>query len=238
MEPLINMSEIDRVKKEVFKKFLNSVRPLLFQNQIFGLVTFGHDETSFRPFKIRNICNILAICTFAMLLIFHIFKLAVLNPDEQAIYKFTYVLATGFSGDRISRHLLLVVNSATSHQSVELISMLRARFVILNNQINSLIKSTPLIGEPTRLLPLNQICALHHHLSKLITLFNDIFGVILLLMFGICFIIMVLIVFFTVVELQATHTNWFIIVLRIVMTLNFFVDPIYVCDVCYATVEE
>ncbi|RZB38944.1 7tm 7 domain containing protein, partial [Asbolus verrucosus] len=138
---------------------------------------------------------------------------------------------------QISGYVLLIINSASCHQSIELISMIEARFVILNKQINNLVKGTQLalVGKHgSRYLPLNQICALHHHLSKLITLFNDIFGVILLLMFGVSFTVMVLVVLYIVVQLQASHTNWFLILVRMVSSLSFFVDPFYVCDVCYA----
>ncbi|RZC38195.1 7tm 7 domain containing protein, partial [Asbolus verrucosus] len=140
---------------------------------------------------------------------------------------------------RMSTCILLIVNSATCHQSIELISMVRARFVILNKQIYNLAKSKQVTGKSTnRLVPLNHICALHHHLSKSITLFNSTFGLILLLMFGMSFVVIVSTIFYATIELQSSHTNWFILFYRTFSTLGFYVDPIYLCGVCYSTIEE
>jgi hypothetical protein len=137
-------------------------------------------------------------------------------------------------------------NSALCFQSVELTLMLKIRFATLNEQINDLIEffaqEVSLVEEDKNLrkkvLLLGKISTLHHHLSKLIRLFNDTFGVSLLLMFGYIFIVLTISVFYITVELQASFTNWFLTTYSILMCSSYAVDSFYICHFCYSTVAE
>ncbi|RZB39054.1 7tm 7 domain containing protein, partial [Asbolus verrucosus] len=141
----------------------------------------------------------------------------------------------------------MLVNSAVCFQIVEMISMIKMRFAILNTRINKLVQffasnkvnTVNAKGElKNRFLVLTKICSLHHHLSKLIRLFNDTFGLILLLMFGTSFVEIVTTSFFTSGLLQASQINWLYVIAIIVSCMNFALDVIYVCDVCYKTIKE
>jgi hypothetical protein len=146
----------------------------------------------------------------------------------------------------IMAYCLLVINSAICHQSVEMIALLRARFFILNKQINQLVQhfykknSRNLLQAKNtkQLFALSKICALHHHLSKLVKLFNEVFGVVLLLMFGVSFTVIVITIFYLTVALQSTELVISDIVNPLLSNLTFVFDTIYVCDICYSTIEE
>jgi hypothetical protein len=137
-------------------------------------------------------------------------------------------------------------NSAVCYQTIELVSLLRSRFKILNKQISILVKqfatsdSVKFVSVDNRkkFFTLSKICALHHHLTKSVKLFNAIFGVTLLFMFGVSFIVIVLSLFYTSAELQSNEIAWNSILTMIAPSISFFIDLIWVCDVCYSTIEE
>ncbi|RZC42879.1 7tm 7 domain containing protein [Asbolus verrucosus] len=122
-----------------------------------------------------------------------------------------------------------------------MISMIKMRFAIVNTRINKLVQffasnkvnTVNAKGElKNRFLVLSKICSLHHHLS------NDTFGLILLLMFGTSFVEIVTTSFFISGLLQASQINWLYVIAIIVSCMNFALDVIYVCDVCYKTIKE
>ncbi|KAJ3637022.1 hypothetical protein MTP99_000510 [Tenebrio molitor] len=139
-----------------------------------------------------------------------------------------------------------LVNSATCLQTVELVSILKLRFAILNQQIDEIVKyfntnRVNLVMHSSnvqdRALALGKICTLHHHLSKLVKLFNDTFGVILLLMFGFSFIIITTMLFYVTAEIEDTM-NWKNIMYVFMTGICYIVDTLWVCDVCHSTAEE
>ncbi|RZB39733.1 7tm 7 domain containing protein [Asbolus verrucosus] len=142
------------------------------------------------------------------------------------------------------------INSAVCYQIVVIVTMIQTRFTILNKQISNLIEycaptnaSTidSLITErkvKNQFLTLGRICSLHHHLTKIIKLFNDTFGVTLLLVFTVSFVAIVIPLFYTTSLLQAREIEWGYVFFTIVSSMNFIIDTIYVCEVCYSTIEE
>jgi hypothetical protein len=133
---------------------------------------------------------------------------------------------------------MLVMNSALCFLVIELIHILRARFKVLNQHINTLAQQGTKKTRKQGILPLNKICTLHHHLSKLIKSFNEIFGVILLLMFTLSFLVIVLSLFYTTAELQSSVIVWMDAFYAFMTSVTFIIDTIYVCDACYSTIQE
>ncbi|KAJ3647883.1 hypothetical protein Zmor_019733 [Zophobas morio] len=140
---------------------------------------------------------------------------------------------------------LIFFNSAICYQATELVTILKTRFMLLNKQITSLVDSS------TTTVPKNgtkqtqkdfailcKVCTLHHHLSKCVRFFNQAFGVILLAMFAVSFISIVLCLFYTSVALQKTVLNWDEVLYTTAASVPFIVDSIFVCHVCYTTIEE
>lgn len=136
--------------------------------------------------------------------------------------------------------LMLFVNSVFCHHSAELVNLIHERYVILNEEIKKIVKLSYQLPDkkPERILSLSRICSLHHHLTKLIKDFNNIYGIVLLMMFALSFICTVLSVFYTTGELQARQINWEAVFYDASTCITFIIDCVYVCDVCYSTIEE
>jgi hypothetical protein len=312
-----------KMNEKVFTKFLNSVRLLLVQSQIFGIVTFDYTNKKFQVSRVRCVFSFLAFLFYTSTVSYCVYKTAAVTHGPAAIYKTTDILFLVISGtyvgtiwvcaiinndklinllgklvdfdlklhinsvpisyDASRRRILLgflvryicltviiafyswysrvhaktrvliadwasvfsmVISSVGCHQMTELVLMIKSRFVILNRQINHLVSYfrknniATVAKKPTRFLALNKICALHHHLTKLVKLFNDTFGVVLLFMFGISFVATVLSLFYGAAELQASKVKWLKLVWSLLACLTYTCDMIYVCHVCYETIEE
>ncbi|RZC37788.1 gustatory receptor 28b [Asbolus verrucosus] len=315
------MSEIPKIDEKLSTKFISSIKMILFQSQILGLITFSHTQTKFRFSKLRRVYNILAIFLYLPVTVLCVCKVvalerlklifkstdiiilimnavyvtttwvcAIKNRDKfidflEKIIDFDInlqadgvyinykrnekrilvqiitrlivlfsVITTLMSVAVINiRHFLmsvecmayflLVINSAICHQSIEMVLMLKARYTILNKQIRSLIEyfkknNIRTIGKNNKRLNLSKICAMHHHLTKLVKLFNEIFGVVLLLMFCVSFVVIVITLFYLTGALQAPRIRFWGIFNPILSNVTLVMDVIYVCDVCYSTIEE
>jgi hypothetical protein len=139
--------------------------------------------------------------------------------------------------------VLLLFNSAMCFLVTELIRLLKVRFAILNKQLNQLVKyfslhSTNRPHARETFLHFTKICTLHHLLSKSVRLFNDVFGLTLLLMFGLIFVVMVIGFFYATALLHADRMNWEQLVFSLIPASHGVICSLYVCDVCYSTVEE
>jgi hypothetical protein len=141
---------------------------------------------------------------------------------------------------------LVIISAMWCHESTAMVYMLKIRFIILNQQVKDLVKylanqHLSLVGQNKntveKSLQLGKICVLHHHLSKLVTLFNDIFGVNLLLMFGFNFIIITVALFYGSAEVQSSEKNWLVGICIFLTCLCCGIDCFYTCSVCHLTVE-
>jgi ABC-type uncharacterized transport system permease subunit len=127
-----------------------------------------------------------------------------------------------------------------------LIFMLKMRFVTLNQQVNTLIKHfsnqdlSPIekSNMSNKFLFLSKICALHHHLSKLIKLFNNTFGLNMLMTFGFSFVMITVSLFYVSITVQSTNVDPMVLVYACLTCICYGIDCFYICDVCYSTVEE
>lgn len=315
------MSDFQKPREKLFQKFINSIRILLLQSQIFGLVTFTPDYLNFRPSTVRFFLNLLCIfvylpanlyciyitafseymviykttniiilgvnvvyvttswvCALLKRNLFIEFLLKIVDFDTKlqtmnikVNYKMTYkkimiqslirvgvlvvivgVLASAayMRGEIMivesMAYILLLMNSAVCHQAIELVQLIKIRFVILNKQIFNLISyfqksninAIQIKNTSKQLNTLNKICALHHHLSKLVKLFNDIFGVSLLFMFGVSFVVTVISIFFFTAIIQAGELSFLTLMIPILSNITFVIDAVYVCDVSYSAIEE
>lgn len=145
----------------------------------------------------------------------------------------------------VSAFFLTIFSSAVCYQAIELVWVLQTRFIILNKQINTLVASSTMAiattdtKQPQKIFTtLCKICTLHHHLSKCVKLFNEVFGVVLLSMFAVSFVVIVHCLFYTSIALQRSIVNWAEVIYTATSSLNFIVDSIFVCHVCYTTIEE
>jgi hypothetical protein len=138
--------------------------------------------------------------------------------------------------------IVVTCGSIWCHQSVAMVLMLKTRFVTLNQQIKTLTKCLELPSIETKtdqtFFVLSKICFLHHHLSKLVTLFNDIFGVNMLMMFGFNFMVITVGFFFASVAIQSTEMPWWTLSFVFVSCFCSAIDCFYSCDVCHSTIEE
>ncbi|XP_063908533.1 uncharacterized protein LOC135126413 [Zophobas morio] len=144
----------------------------------------------------------------------------------------------------VSAFFLTIFSSAVCYQAIELVWVLQTRFIILNKQINTLVASSAMpiattdTKQPRKIFTtLCKICTLHHHLSKCVKLFNEVFGVVLLNMFAVSFVVIVHCLFYTSIALQRSIVNWAEVIYTATSSLNFIVDSIFVCHVCYTTIE-
>jgi hypothetical protein len=155
-----------------------------------------------------------------------------------------------FPVDRFFRLYGLVMqafNNAVFYLVTELVLILKIRFATLNKQLNHLVKYFSLRCTNTlhrrvivrqKFLRFTKICTLHHLLSKSVRLFNDVFGLTLLMMFGANFVAIVITFFYVTIQLQANEANWKHSWFTVLSAVNFIIYSIVVCDVCYSTVEE
>lgn len=156
----------------------------------------------------------------------------------------------------ILRVILVTISSAVSHLIIELALIIRTRFKILNKKIGSLVKffmknnnNIKTINEEVyyeddknkftvQLKQLCNICDMHHQLSKIIQIYNDAFGVVLLFMFAMSFIYIVVAFFYFAANLQASQIRWEHILMCIFSPTPYIIDTVYTCDACYSTIEE
>ncbi|KAJ3647884.1 hypothetical protein Zmor_019734 [Zophobas morio] len=145
----------------------------------------------------------------------------------------------------VSAFFLTIFSSAVCYQAIELVWVLQTRFIILNKQINTLVASSTMAiattdtKQPQKIFTtLCKICTLHHHLCKCVKLFNEVFGVVLLSMFAVSFVVIVHCLFYTSIALQRSVMNWAEVIYADNSSLSFIVDSIFVCHVCYTTIEE
>jgi hypothetical protein len=138
--------------------------------------------------------------------------------------------------------LVTTCGSIWCHQSVTMVLMLKMRFVTLNQQIKTLTKCLELPAIETntdqKLFILSKICSLHHHLSKLVTLFNEIFGVNMLTMFAFNFIAITVALVFGSAAIQWGDTRWWVYTFIVVSCCCYGIDCLYSCGVCHSTVEQ
>jgi hypothetical protein len=177
------------------------------------------------------------ITKHSILVIYIVFHIAIIPRRDIFSYKMMQVYACS----------LTVFSSIFCHQSFGLIFMLKMRFVILNQQVNTLVKHfsnqdlSPIeknYNMTEKFLFLSKICALHHHLSKLIKLFNDTFGLNMLVMFGLSFVIITIALFYASIILQSPHLEPTVLAYVFLTCLCYGIDCFYICDVCYSTIEQ
>ena len=138
------------------------------------------------------------------------------------------------------RDVLLLIKSVTCHQAVQLVSIIKTRLEILNKHLRELLDSedNPRRKNGRKFKTLCKICDMHHHLIKINKLFNKTFGMLLLVMFGLSFVTTVLCFFYISASVQTAETDWQHGTLAIILSIPFLGDVVYVCNVCYKTVEE
>lgn len=140
---------------------------------------------------------------------------------------------------QISLYLMMILSSVSCHQVIEFVSILKTRFKIINTEINKLFsQNNKEENLHKKFYVLAKICSLHLHLSELVILFNKIFGLVLLFMFGVSFLIITLSLFYVTSELQASEIQWKQALNVLMSSLTSIVDTIYVCTICYSTTQE
>ena len=135
-----------------------------------------------------------------------------------------------------------LVSSGFCQQSTELVVMLHTRFTTLNKQLYNIVAH---FGNPDfkngnrkQFLTFCRVCALHHHLSKLIKFFNETFGFMMLFMFGHSFLMITVSIFYLVGLSQTSAIPWMTIYYIGSTCVCYVVDVLMVCHVCYSAVEE
>lgn len=138
----------------------------------------------------------------------------------------------------LSMYFLIAYHVTVSFQLIELAKLLRTRFRILNHEILRIIKHHSNSKKDFKSVNLMRICSLHHHLSKLVLQFNDIFGFVTLLLFTFNFMVIVLTSFYFSAYVQSEKITASGAFLNIIPMFESISDTIYICNTCYTTQEE
>jgi hypothetical protein len=176
------------------------------------------------------------IIKYCLVVIYILFHIALIQREHIFNYRMREIYVC----------TLNAISSISCHQSCGLIFMLKMRFVTLNQQVNTLIKHfsnqdlSPIekSNMSNKFLFLSKICALHHHLSKLIKLFNNTFGLNMLMTFGFSFVMITVSLFYVSITVQSTNVDPMVLVYACLTCICYGIDCFYICDVCYSTVEE
>lgn len=118
-----------------------------------------------------------------------------------------------------------------------IINMIYSRFLILNNRLLHMLHDKKFRSNLIK-YHLCKICEMHHLLSKTVKLFNETFGFVLLLFFGISFIIIVIVAFYLTGMIHGAQLKWINIIFLIVFVAPFIIDVTQLCHVCYKTIAE
>jgi hypothetical protein len=317
--------KVQKSNEETFKKFTTSIRILLTQGQMLGIISFTCAESGFKFSKLKTAGNVTASCVLTLVTCYCMYNFAV-DPHIKMIMKTTYSIGLVCSGTffvttwtsvlvkkdklveflvkivdfdvklrsngltinyqkyktKMIRRLLLkyllvalhlvayvlmymenkgyfhysmvahgegivfmMVSQALSFHLTELVLMLRHRFQLLNGRIEKIVfasESTSFVDRTSQnrrlFLTFCKICSLHHHLSKMIKLFNDIYGLTLLLQFSVAFLVMTMMFFYITGFLQADVVPWLQVSNILLLAVLYGIDCFRVCDVCYSTVLE
>ena len=128
----------------------------------------------------------------------------------------------------------VIFNFVVCQLTTELVFVLHFRFVLLNSRLIKLGKQQ----SKKVVVIFGEICCWHQHLSNLVELFNDIFGVVLLFSFSYTFIVCTVLSFYIAIELQGSETNWLLVAYLVFVALLYVWDVVRICDACYRAVEE
>jgi hypothetical protein len=317
--------KVQKSNEETFKKFTTSIRTLLTQGQMLGIISFTCAESGFKFSKLKTAGNVTASCVLTLVTCYCMYNFAV-DPHLKMIMKTTYSIGLVCSGTffvttwtsvlvkkdklveflvkivdfdvklrsngltinyqkyktKMIRRLLLkyllvalhlvayvlmymenkgyfhysmvahgegivfmMVSQALSFHLTELVLMLRHRFQLLNGRIEKIVfasESTSFVERTSQnrrlFLTFCKICSLHHHLSKMIKLFNDIYGLTLLLQFSVAFLVMTMMFFYITGFLQADVVPWLQVSNILLLAVLYGIDCFRICDVCYSTVLE
>lgn len=151
----------------------------------------------------------------------------------------------------IMHSIPLLVYAVLSLQVFIYLKMIKERFVILNQHLKELqrsemsvnvieVKSYKLTSPlDTKLSTLRIICPLHHELCKAINMFNDIYGVCLLITFGESFVSITTNMYYIVNKLKAFEIRFLSQILTMfgAFLIN-VLETIWVCWICHTTIEE
>ncbi|EFA07616.1 gustatory receptor 119 [Tribolium castaneum] len=294
---------LNTMQQQVVNKFLDSVKIVFVQSDIFCLINFNYRENHFRLSKSKFCYTFLATLVYSSLMSFVLFKI-LLQETKLLLFKITSVMIavsglvyiatvwictlmnrckfsefmtkllefdvklqsdrlmidykTQKTGSKIHLFVkcvflmgyqifdwvqkeqslahsvgvfLTIFNAAHCYLATELVLMLKNRYIILNGR---LIK----METKAQSVALGKICTLHHHLSKLIRLFNEIFGHGLLLMFGISFLLVTQTIFALCVVLQLQENDWLQLGYLIFVSTLYTANVVCICHVCYSTIQE
>lgn len=151
----------------------------------------------------------------------------------------------------IMHSIPLLVYTVLSLQVFVYLKMIKERFGILNQHLKELqrsemsvnvieVKSYKLTSPlGTKLSTLRVICPLHHELCKAINMFNDIYGVCLLITFGESFVSITTNMYYIVNKLKTFEIKFLSQILTMfgAFLINVF-ETVWVCWICHTTIEE
>lgn len=135
------------------------------------------------------------------------------------------------------RCIYLVIKTTSLLLINFIIEMIFFRFSILNDKLREILHDKKI---QTKLCTFNlsKICELHHLLSKTIKVFNETFGITMLIFFATSFLIIVIVAFYLGGIIQSAKIEWMNVFFLIIFGGPFAADIVQLCHVCYKTITE
>lgn len=222
------------VKRQKIVDYLNKILEfdLKLQNEVF-LIDYNKERK-------RSIIHL--ITRFCILVLFLIFNYIFYIRARDIPMKYElFQIVSHFFG-----LFLTIFNTSLCYFSTEIISLLKIRCKILNNQLIEIVNFfernvnifEKSLAVKEKSLNFGRICTLHHHLYKQIRLFNDIFGLDLLLMFGVSFMTITQSMFFVCILVQSNDINWLTLWYITAVSVIYATEVFYICHICYSTIQE
>lgn len=162
---------------------------------------------------------------------------------------FNYLLEVDLIIFNVSNWLSGIVNILIVQQVSAYVLILKNRYKILNEHLQDLqkndndnkeianIKLTPPI--PPKLRALRIICPIHHEITKAGKIINEVFGLQLLITFGVIFVSITVGLYYVCIYIQKEmESKWESVFGAFLIALRYIVDTLLLCYACHSTIEE
>lgn len=142
-----------------------------------------------------------------------------------------------------------IVNILIVQQAATYVLILKDRYKILNDHLKELQKNVEEKPEiqnikltnplSTKLKMLRIICPLHHELTKIGKIINEVFGLQLLITFGVIFVAITVELYYVCYYIQQPIENkWEKTLGSLFMASNYIISTLILCYACHSTIEE
>lgn len=178
-----------------------------------------------------------------------IYTIILIGIDAVYYSIFSYALILDLIIFNVTMLITHIVTILTVQQAATYVLILKDRFKILNAHLIELqknfeekqeiqnIKLTCALSSKLKMLRI--ICPLHHELTKTAKIINEVFGLQLLITFGVIFVSITVELYYVCYYIQQPIENkWEKTFGSFLMSLNYIISTLFLCSACHSTVEE